>query len=108
MLDSFNGEAKGRKGDCTTAANTEEIIVSATAKPAAPTHRTCTSCTLVSDMFSLHRISLLLVVAMVLHDGVFVCCDDETGPPFDEDDGPEECNDDTIVCDVSEAVVSLL
>lgn len=63
----------------------------------------------VSDMLSLRHISLVLVVALVLHDGVFVCCDDkfETGPPFDEDEGPEECNDDTIVCEVSEAVISL-
>ena len=57
-------------------------------------------------MFSLYRISLILVVALVLHDGVFVCCDEfETGPPFDE--GLEECNDDTIVCEVREAIVSL-
>ena len=59
----------------------------------------------VSDMFSLYRISLILVVALVLHDGVLVCCDEfETGPPFDEDEGLEECNDDTVVCEVSEAV----
>ena len=56
-------------------------------------------------MFSLHRISLILVLALVLHDGVFVRCDEfETGPPFDEDEGLEECNDDTVVCEVSEAV----
>lgn len=53
-------------------------------------------------MFSLSRIALSLLVALILHG---VCCDDEfeTGPPFDEDEGLEECNDDNKVCEVSEA-----
>ena len=56
------------------------------------------------------RIALSLAVVLALQHGVLVCCDEsfERGPPFDEDgEGPEECNDDTIICEVSGAVLFL-
>ena len=58
-----------------------------------------------------YRIVLSLAVVLALQHGVFVCCDDELferGPPFDEDgEGLEECNDDSIICEVSGAVLFL-
>jgi len=44
------------------------------------------------------------MVVLVLHGrGVFVCSEDEfeRGPPFDEGEYFEECNDDNIICEVS-------
>ena len=45
------------------------------------------------------------MVVLVLHGrGVFVCSEDEfeRGPPFDEEgEYFEECNDDSIICEVS-------
>ncbi len=44
------------------------------------------------------------MVVLVLHGrGVFVCSEDEfeRGPPFDEGEYFEECNDDSIICEVS-------
>ena len=44
------------------------------------------------------------MVVLVLHGrGVFVCSEDEfeRGPPFDEEgEYFEECNDDSIICEV--------
>ena len=58
-----------------------------------------------------HRLALSLVLALVLHGGgVFVSCDDEfqSGSPFDEGgDALEECNDDTIICEVSKGAFIL-
>ena len=82
------------------------MLIHSSSRPARSATKAATPTPLppVSDMFSLYRISLILVVALVLHDGVLVCWDEfETGPPFDEDEGLEECNDDNKVCEVSEA-----
>lgn len=56
-------------------------------------------------MISSYRLLLSVMVVLVLHGrGVFVCSEDEfeRGPPFDEEgEYFEECNDDSIICEVS-------
>ena len=55
-------------------------------------------------MISSYRLVLSVMVVLVLHGrGVFVCSEDEfeRGPPFDEGEYFEECNDDSIICEVS-------
>ena len=55
-------------------------------------------------MISSYRLVLSVMVVLVLHGrGVFVCSEDEfeRGPPFDEEgEYFEECNDDSIICEV--------
>ena len=62
-------------------------------------------------MISSYRLFLSVMVVLVLHGrGVFVCSEDEfeRGPPFDEEgEYFEECNDDSIICEVSIRMVFL-